>query len=686
MKTGNLAFFAATVARCLLIATSAMPAPAPAAVMGNGRLRLSLETSSTGMPFIAEGRWAANGGPIFTQTGNTPSSADWLGPVASIEPAGTERQATRWRRDDDATFVRALAGRRFGDLEVTWVVELAREDPVFQLQIRMRNIGQKDISIGQFPGWTANWELGGPKTTLRCWDPLTYEPHTVELPADGPIGLGSRDYSSDNRAKPDGKLPYWLVTNERQILHFGVGWCGGWQSELKSTDGGLSWRVWLPESETQLVLHPGEQVAGPVVQVMPVAGHDLDTARTAWVEARERVARQWFGGPPAAYPLIFNSWYSVYRNVNKDYLVSQASALGPFGVDAFVLDDGWFERIGNWTPAREKFQPGDLEKAYARMRSQGLLAGIWSVPWLMAANEGETSPQPLAEPRYWNRHTKSWALDLTAPDFTHNAVEHIRSLRDRFHINWWKYDQEMLGPDPKNGRMKDIIGLQDALIAIRREFPDLIIENCMSGGRMINPLTDGFAQIHWIRDGTKTGLEHARTNVSEALGAVEFLSPAKALRFTNRLEETEDPEILRAYCRSAMVGVWGLSAKLSKLSDSQREVVIGETTRYRKLNTYKTGPCYEILRPGTDTGLRGIIFYGPQNHGAAVLVFRWQPGEALSQDLALPRLQSVSRYYVAVADSPEQNRSFDGNALVTTGLPIRFAPDQLSALYFIDAE
>jgi len=93
---------------------------------------------------------------------------------------------------------------------------------------------------------------------------------------------------------------------------------------------------------------------------------------------------------------------------------------------------------------------------------------------------------------------------------------------------------------------------------------------------MINGFTDAISQSHWIRDGSANGLKHSRSNITEALGAVDFLAPYKVQRWTNRIDEIHDPESLRLYCRSAMIGTWGISADLTKVDAGQQRIILRE--------------------------------------------------------------------------------------------------------------
>ncbi|UCG57141.1 MAG: alpha-galactosidase [Phycisphaerales bacterium] len=670
----------------LLLSVTTCAAAVPDVVLDNGTLRLRLQVSDEQVPYIAECQWRKQNLRVFADAGTPLGIGYWLSKAIRSAQPKSAGQSAGWQRQGDDVFIRALATRQRSDLQITWVVELARNAPLVQLHVRLRNTGHNDIPIDRFPGWMAEWMLPGERPTVKYWEALTYQPHVEKITAVRPAHLHSRVYSSDRRGPRPGKVPYWQIRDSQQIMCFAIAWCGGWRATIQKTGWDILLRVSLPPSETQLVLHAGEQIAGPVIEFMPYRGTEEIQARAAWIKARERLAHRLYGGPRAAYPFIYNHWYSAGRNLTKQFLAHQVEALRPYGFDVFVLDDGWFEQVGDWTPAKDKFGPGELEGVFALIHDNNLKTGIWSCPWLVYV-AGNDLPPEVDRPPFLREYMKAYALDLAGYDFEGTLLNHIQSLKDQFDIDWWKYDQELFGEGSRHGRMKNIVALQQALAAVRRRHPDLIIESCMSGGRMINAFTDSIAQIHWIRDGGRTGYEHARTNVQEALGAIDFLMPAKVQRWTNRPNEvTGSTELLKCYCRSAMIGVWGVSTDLYKISPEQKKIIEGEVKNYRRLNEYKPASLYQILYPGQAEELAGVVYYSEDGDKAALLLFRWGVQGRITQSIKLGRLTRDLRYEVTTADVRDQQRVYSAATLAEQGLPVEFSPEQLSAVYFVEAQ
>ncbi len=642
----------------------------------NDDFGLILNITPQGIPVIEKGYWIKSGKTAFlNKTGQT-KIEDWI--PQNLALSGTSQIST-WKIQSTNEFMRASAEKTLGMLKITWNVELLKKGSLFRMWVQMANVGKKDIAIEWFPIWAANWNL--PSNTnrkLKYWQSIFYQPKVEKFKKDSTIILSSRVYSSD-RDKSGGQLPYWQISGNKQSLFFSISWCGGWQAHISQGGEETQIKVVLPAEETQLTLKQGETIDGPILNVF--ANQDINPviSRSNWLSQREFLSSHLFKKPPNWYPLIYNHWYAVRFNLSGTFIKNQLSAMRPYNFDVFVIDAGWYNSVGDWTSNTHKFKQGEFESALKNVNDNGIKTGIWSCPWLLTIKNDQFLPE-IDEPRYYNKFMNAYALDLLGADFEKRLNKHVSDLINQLHINWWKYDQEFFGKTSRNGKMKNIIVLQKALSNVRNSYPKLNIENCMSGGRMINEFTDEISQSHWIRDGGSNGLEHARTNIQDALGAIQFLSPAKVQRWINRPNEMdeENRELLKLYCRSAMIGVWGISSDLNKISEKQRKVILNEIDNYRKLNKIKISLKYEILYPEDNNDIAGVIFYNNNGSKAAVLLFRWDKKGTISKAIPLNLLKKAT-YNIINVDSNESVKQMV-NSIYSFSLDV----GQLSALYFLE--
>lgn len=669
-----------------LILTASFARAAYTAELSNETIRLTLGRTATGLPLIEKAEWVETGSLVFADLGATNEWGAWL-PEELIPGPEDKIKSIGWRVTEDSHFFIAKTYRDLpSGIKIIWVVELAKQGSLFRLRVKLKNSSLQSQSIDWFPAWAAAWDAGESARWVRWWDSLSYRPTERDLSLDEKIELGSQLHSSDT--PHDGANPYWVVGGKNARLHFGIEWSGGWEANIKGTENGIAFSVRLPPEETQLALKPGELIEGPALIITPTNELDGISNRYVWMMERLRLARNLYGGPLPSFPLTYNHWYSIRLNVDSKFLRKQLSDMSPYGFDSFIIDAGWYDKVGSWQPDQTKFQPGEFEEILALIREQGVKTGIWSCPQFVSLDasldEGEIPPE-IEQPVFFNSLAEGYLLDLANTDFKGMLTSHVSALRDRYQADWWKYDQDFFVKRSNAGLMRNVLAFQDGLRAVREQNPDLTIENCQSGGRMINEFTLLATQTSWLRDGGESGVEHGRTNISVALGAMEFIFPWAIYRWTNDLDNLDqnDDELTRFYCRSAMAGTWGISSDLSQITQRQRNVILKEIENYRRLNELKQNCIFDLRQPVSGGNVAGVTFYDPQHQRAAVLLYRWDRKGAFEENVTLNVEKSKAQFRITDADTGIKTKK-RGKNLVKNGINVSFSPTRQSALLFIE--
>jgi alpha-galactosidase len=652
------------------------------AVLDNGTIRLDLAVRGDGVPVIERASWSDSGLPVFDDASIPDGLRSWI-PEQFIPAEEGDPRVVRWHVTENSNFIHAVASRKLsGGLKIVWDVELARESALFRLHVRLKNTGSEPQAVDWFPAWAAEWDVAGGAEWVRWWKSLTFSRREKELALNEKVELQSRLHSSDIEG---GENPYWVVGGDAGRMYFSLEWCGGWKANLQTTERGLSFSVGLPPEETQLVLEPGESIAGPALIIVPTRETDEMSHRRMWMAGRQALGQRLYVGPVSDFPLAYNHWYSIRRDVDARFLKRQLGAMSPYGFDAFVVDAGWYDEVGSWEPDPEKFEPGEFEDILSTVKGQGITAGIWSCPQFITVPEGEQLPAEVDDPEMYRSFVQGYLLDLAGSNFDDRMTSHITTFRERYSVDWWKFDQNLFAEESRAGVMKNVVAYQESLRAVRAANPDLFIESCQGGGRMINDLTLLACQIQWLRDGGETGLAHARQNIETVLGAMEFVFPWMAYSWTNRLDEMNqsDDELTRLYCRSSMAGTWGISADLSKIGDRQRNVILKEIQHYRRLSEIKRDGLYQLQPPEQAADVAKAIFYDSERKKAAVLLYRWDRRGAFSYSVPLDGLRAESSYIVSDVDSAITTMK-KGKKLMKKGLSVEFPAERMSALLFID--
>ena len=382
-----------------------------------------------------------------------------------------------------------------------------------------------------------------------------------------------------------------------------------------------------------------------------------------------------YSGPPVSFPLSYNHWYAVRRQVDDTFLNQQIAAMAPYGFDAFVLDAGWFAE-GRWKPDPQKFQPGEMAQQFSSLKEQGIMPGLWTTPQYLG-NAANLSALQIEEPPVYSGFISGYLADLAEPGYPDYVAAHVLKLRQDYSMDYWKYDQPLFTAQSRAGVMRNVIGFQQAIQAVRAGNPDLTIENCLTGGRMINEFTLLATQTSWLKDAGNDGIGDPRDNISVALNALQFVFPWAALRFTlntDVLDQTDD-ELTRLYCRSAMAGLWGISTDLSLLTSGQRNVILKEIQNYRRLNGLKASCLYDLQLPDDGADTAGVTFYSKGRRAAGVLLYRWQREGAFESRVILSGLKDSFTYHVVDADTGVETTS-TGTQLMVTGLAVPFSGDR----------
>lgn len=208
-------------------------------------------------------------------------------------------------------------------------------------------------------------------------------------------------------------------------------------------------------------------------------------------------------------PVIFNDYMNcLYGDPTTEKLIPLIDAAAEAGCEYFCIDAGWYadgiwwDEVGEWQPSGLRF-PNGLIEPIRHIRDKGMIPGLWLEIEVMGIN----CPLVKSLPDNWffMRHGKKvidhgrYQLDFRNPEVREYASSVIRRLVTEYEVGYIKMDYNINGgigteyesDSPGDGLLNHNRAYLQWLRDTFEQHPDLVIENCSSGGmRMAYPLLE----------------------------------------------------------------------------------------------------------------------------------------------------------------------------------------------------
>ena len=204
----------------------------------------------------------------------------------------------------------------------------------------------------------------------------------------------------------------------------------------------------------------------------------------------------------AVRPVIYNSWYPYDFHVCEENCLALIDRCAPLGIELFVLDDGWMpgrtcdsRGLGDWTADPERF-PHGLKTLSDACHAQGMLFGLWVEPEMVNPDSALYRAHPdwvihaPHRPRTLQRN--QLVLNLARDDVRDWIMAWLDDLIPSCGLDYLKWDMnryvtEYAWPDAPLSMQNSLsVRYTRNLLSIwqhlNEHFPDVLLENCASGG------------------------------------------------------------------------------------------------------------------------------------------------------------------------------------------------------------
>ena len=396
-------------------------------------------------------------------------------------------------------------------------------------------------------------------------------------------------------------------------------------------------------------LEPGESFQAPEV-LLVCSEQGLDGMSRAYHDLlRGHLIR----GQKKHRPTLVNSWEAYYFDFNYDKLLQLGREAAAHGIELLVVDDGWFglrsdetTSLGDWTVNETKL-PGGLKRLGDALGALGVKLGIWMEPEMISPDSDLYRAHPdyaMSIPgRAPTLARNQYVLDLTRQEVRDCVFDQIAAVLRSAPIAYLKWDMnrpltDLYAPSLPQERqgevshryMLGVYQLQERLVS---EFPDLLLENCCSGGGRFDAGMLYYSPQIWTSD---NGEAIDRLGIQEATALAYPLSSmgAHVTCCPCHINGRVTPFETRG--RVSLPGCFGYELDLGKLTEEERNSISTQLEEYRKYGpVFHDGDYYRLASYGENHSYDAMMSV-TKDKSLAVVLYVQVLSRAYRRSLRLP--------------------------------------------------
>jgi hypothetical protein len=646
-------------------------------------------------------------------------------------------QSVTWRLDPSASRFESK------DIQIVYISDSPRLKAVWRWRARadfgpiehsvsIQNLGNEPVWLPLQPSFRFDWQIDPQAALQRFWvekgaDIPSSEGTHLDTLTDGDDWQGSSStYAIPKPGRPREMIPYLLVdelNGERRGWYVGIEFSGRTHITLKRVGASLHGEAGLDPNPGpyRTRVPPGGAFETPGIFIGAFRGgpDDAGNILRRWVRAVLNNPRT-LADP--SYPLLVNNSWGSGMAVDETLahrMIEQSSQLG---LEMFHLDAGWFRDVGDWRANSAKFPHGIASVADFAHR-HGLKFGLW-LDWTQAGTSSEPKALNVHDPAITDwliadppagwKHSepfKGITIDLGVPAAKLWAQRELERVVSDYRLDMLEHDGYLVAqgssrtdhraapPDPASLRIYEDSGFlwvegsnstdvsyyatrayYEIYAQLRRRHPNLLLEICNDGGRMIDFGSAAHGDYFSLTD-TYDPLANRR-----AFHDASYVLPPAMLESYVASYAAPRIENFRYVLRSGMLGWFSLMLDASQWTAQQRQAAQREFALYKKAlrPLIREADLYHVADRPDGVHWDGMEYYSPNMRRGVLYAFRGSASDLPTHRFRLAGLKRTGRYRLTFEDNPAANREATGESLMHMGIDVGLTLPLSSDLIFFE--
>ncbi|MBV9679012.1 MAG: alpha-galactosidase [Acidobacteriaceae bacterium] len=423
------------------------------------------------------------------------------------------------------------------------------------------------------------------------------------------------------------------------------------------------------------------------------------------------------------YPLLVNNSWGSGMQVDETLARRMIRDSAELGLEMFHIDAGWFRGVGDWYPDPKKF-PHGLAAIAEEAHRYGLRFGIW-VDWTQAGMSRQAGALNVNAPEVHNwtvsdlppnwkpEPFKGQTIDIGDPAAQAYAQREVNRLVEDYHLDMLEHDGYLVAQGcvrgdhphapPDRSRLSVEADSGNYIVQssnstdvsyhavkayyaihsqLRRDHPNLLLEICNDGGRMVDFGSAAHGDYFSITDAYDP-----LSNRRAFYDASHLLPPAMLEAYVEKWP-TPKIENFRYMLRSGMMGWLTIMLDTTAWSEQEHAAAKKEIQLYKKRlrPLIRDAALYHIAPRPDGIHWDGLEYFDPQRDRGVLYAFRGSNPSENTHVFKLRGLAPAKNYRLHFEDGIAPNRSVTGRDLLDLGLSLTLPIPNSSELVFIESK